>query len=57
MCGKIAAISDKHDSNKNEQQQEGETSEIMISQIDDTADCALIFKKLSAVYGINFADE
>lgn len=56
-------MSDKHDSNKNEQQQEGETSNIIIDQIDgtcyifDTADCVLMFRRFSAVYGSNFADE
>ena len=54
MCGKMAVISDEHDSNQND---------IMIEQIDgtcytfDTSDCVLMFKKLSAVYGRNFADE
>jgi hypothetical protein len=50
MCGKMAVISDEHDSNQ-------------IEQIDgtsytfDTADCAVMFKKFSSVYGNNFADE
>jgi hypothetical protein len=67
MCGKEAIIREEHDSNKNEkeQQQQGEpdTSNIVVEQIDgtcytfDTASCALIFKKFSAIYGSNFADE
>ena len=54
MCGKMAIISDEHDSNKDH---------IMIEQIDglsytfDTADCAMMFKRFSSVYGNNFADE
>jgi hypothetical protein len=65
MCGKTAGISDEHGNDKNEkkQQQEVESSNIIIEQIDgtsyrfDTADCALMFKKFNAVYGSNFADE
>jgi len=54
MCGKMAVISDEHDSNQNN---------IMIEQIDgisytfDTADCATMFKRFSSVHGNNFADE
>jgi len=50
----MAVISDEHDSNQND---------IMIEQIDgisytfDTADCAMMFKRFSSVYGNNFADE
>jgi hypothetical protein len=66
MCGNEAIISDEHDNDKNEkkqQQQELETSNIIIEQIDgtrytfDRADCAMMFKKFNAVYGSNFADE
>ena len=63
MCGNEAIISDEHDSDKNEQNQELGTSNIIIEQIDgtcytfDTADCATMFKKFNAVYGSNFADE
>jgi hypothetical protein len=65
MCGNEAIISDEHDIDKNEkkQQKELETSKIIIEQIDgtsytfDTADCALMFKRFSAVYGSSFADE
>jgi len=65
MCGNEAIISDKHDIDKNEkkQQKKLETSKVIIEQIDgtcytfDTTDCVLMFKKLSAVYGRNFADE
>ena len=64
MCGNEAIISDEHDSDNNEKkQQEVETLNIIIEQIDgtcytfDTADCALMFKKFNAVYGSNFADE
>jgi hypothetical protein len=65
MCGKMAIISDEHNSNKNEneqqQTQEVESSNI-IELIDgiyytfDTENCALMFKKFNAVYGSNFAD-
>jgi hypothetical protein len=65
MCGNEAIISDEHDSDKNEkhQRQEVGASNIIIEQIDgtcytfDTADCALMFKRFSSVYGSNFADE
>ena len=64
MCGNEAIISDEHDSDNNEKkQQEVETPNIIIEQIDgtcytfDTADCVLMFKKFSGVYGSNFADE
>ena len=65
MCGNEAIISDEHDTDKNEkkQQQEVEASNIIIEQINgtcytfDTADCALMFKRFSSVYGSNFADE
>jgi hypothetical protein len=66
MCGKEAIISDEHDNDKNKkkrQQPQQVQSSMLVEQIDGkcytfhTADCALIFKKLSTVYGSNFADE
>jgi hypothetical protein len=54
MCGKMAVISDEHDSNQND---------IMIEQIDGTSytfdsdKCAMMFKRFSSVYGNNFAHE
>jgi hypothetical protein len=54
MCGKMEVISDDHNSNQNH---------IMVEQIDaisytfDTADCAMMFKRFSSVYGNNFADD
>jgi hypothetical protein len=66
MCGKETVASYGHDRNKSDkeqQQQEVEASTIITEQIDgtyytfDTASCALMFKRLSAVYGSNFADE
>jgi hypothetical protein len=54
MCGKMAVISDEHDSNQNH---------IMVEKVDgisytsDTADCAMMFKRFSSVYGRDFADE
>jgi len=53
LCGKIEVVSDEYDSNQNH---------MMVEQIDgisytfDTADCAMMFKKFSSVYGNNFAD-
>jgi hypothetical protein len=65
MYGKETMVSDGIDSNTkiDNRQQKQEVSNIVIAQIDgipytfDTADCALIFKKLSTVYGRHFADE
>ena len=54
MCGKMAVISDEHNGNQ---------IHIAVEQIDgisytfDTADCALMFKRFSSVYGSGFADE
>jgi hypothetical protein len=54
MCGKMAVISDEHDSSQNH---------IMVDLINgtsytfDTADCAMMFKRFSSVYGSSFADE
>ena len=62
MCGNEAIISDEHDKNEKNQQQEV-ASNIIVEQIDgtsytfDTADCATMFKRFSSVYGSNFADE
>jgi hypothetical protein len=66
MYGKETVISDEHDSNKRDKEQQKQVEAsiyIVVEQFDgihytfDTADCALIFKKFSAVYGSNFADE
>jgi len=68
MCGKETVISNEHDRNNNDKQQqerqeEVEASNAIVEQIDgtcytfDTEDCALMFKRFSAVYGSNFADE
>jgi hypothetical protein len=68
MCGKETVISDEHDSNnksdkEQQKQQEVKTSNMVVEQIDgtcytfDTADCAMMFKRFSAVYGSNFVDE
>jgi hypothetical protein len=66
MCRKETVISDEHDISKSDKeqqkQQEVKTSNMIVEQIDgthytfDTADCALMFKRFSAVYGSNFAD-
>jgi len=51
MCGKMAVISDEHDSSQNH---------IMVDRTSytfDTADCAMMFKRFSSVYGSSFADE
>ena len=54
MCGKMAVISDVHDSIQNH---------VMVEQIDgiphtfDTADYSMMFKRFSSVYGHDFADE
>jgi hypothetical protein len=56
MCGKEGIISDAHEDDKD--QQDPWISE----QIDgtyynfDTEDCALMFRRFSAVYGSNFAE-
>jgi hypothetical protein len=67
MCGKETIVRDDHDSNKNEKEQQQQekpyTSNIVVEQIDgtcytfDTASCASMFKRFSAIYGSNFADE
>jgi hypothetical protein len=61
MCGKEAVISDGYEDDKD--QQDHDNSNMITEQIDgiyynfDTEDCALMFKRFSAVYGSNFADE
>ena len=61
MCGKNTTISDKHDHKDKKDQLEA--SNMIVEQIDgtcytfDTADCVLMFKKFSGVYGSSFADE
>jgi hypothetical protein len=61
MCGKEAVISDGYEDDKD--QQDPDNSNMITEQIDgtyynfDTEDCALMFKRFSAVYGSNFADE
>ena len=61
MCGKEAVISDGYEDDKDQQELAG--SNMITEQIDgtyynfDTEDCALMFKRFSAVYGSNFADE
>ena len=65
MCGNEAIISDEHDFNKNEKkmQQQELNSHIILEQINgtcytfDSADCAMMFKRFSSVYGNNFAEE
>jgi hypothetical protein len=65
MCGNEAIISDEHDFDKNEKkmQQQELNSHIILEQINgtcytfDSADCAMMFKRFSSVYGNNFADE
>lgn len=68
MCGKETVVTDEYDGNNNsdkeqQKQQEVKTSNMIVEQIDgtrytfDTADCAMMFKKLSAVYGSSFVDE
>jgi hypothetical protein len=61
MCGKEGIITDDHEDDKD--QQDPNNSNMITEQIDgtyyafDTEDCALMFKRFSAVYGSNFADE
>ena len=53
MCGKMAVISNEHDSNQNY---------ITVEQIDGTSytldsdKCTMMFKRFSSVYGSDFAD-
>jgi hypothetical protein len=63
MCGKETIVSDEYGHKDEKDQHEPGTSNMIVEQIDgirypfDTADCALMFKKFSGVYGRNFADE
>jgi hypothetical protein len=69
MCGKETVVRDEYDGNnksdkKQQRRQENlEASNIIIEEIDgkyntfDTANCALMFKRFSAIYGSNFVDE
>jgi len=65
MCGNEAIISDEHDIDKNEKEkrQQELNSHIILEQINgtcytfDSADCAIMFKRFSDVYGGGFADE
>ena len=65
MCGNEAIISDEHNNDKNEKekQQQEPYSHIILEQINgicytfDSADCAMMFKRFSDVYGSSFADE
>jgi hypothetical protein len=60
MCGKEVIISNEHEHKHEKVQQE---RNIIAEQIDgtsytfDTAECAMMFKRFSSVYGSNFADE
>jgi hypothetical protein len=65
MCGNEAVISNEHDSYNNEKkkQQQELKSHIILEQINgtcytfDSADCAMMFKRFSDVYGSAFADD
>jgi hypothetical protein len=65
MCGNEAIISDEHDSDRNEKKrrQQELNSHIILEQINgtcytfDSADCVMMFKRFSDVYGNNFADD
>jgi hypothetical protein len=65
MCGNEAIISDEHDSDRNEKKrrQQELNSHIILEQINgtcytfDSADCVMMFKRFSDVYGSGFADE
>jgi hypothetical protein len=63
MCGKETVISDGYDYKDRKDQQDPDTSNMITEEIDgtyyafDTEDCVLMFKRFSAVYGSNFADE
>ena len=60
-----AIISDEHDIDKNEKEkrQQELNSHIILEQINgtcytfDSADCAIMFKRFSDVYGSGLADE
>ena len=61
MCGKEVIITNEHE-HKHDKVQQAEHN-IIAEQIDgtsytfDTAECAMMFKRFSSVYGSNFADE
>jgi hypothetical protein len=67
MCGKDAIIIDVHEKKREKEQQQQQnnssSSTMIVEQINglhytfDTADCALMFKKFSHIYGSNLADE
>ena len=65
MCGKNVFVSDELDKQNEKDQLEDNpaSSNGIVEQIDgscytfDTANCALMFKRFSAVYVSNFADE
>jgi hypothetical protein len=63
MCRKETVVSDGYGHERETKQQDPSTSHMIVEQIDgtsytfDTADCALMFKKFSGVYGSNFANE
>jgi hypothetical protein len=58
MCGKDAIIRDAYDTKTENRQrlEDSPTSNILEEQINGTADCAMMFKRFSSVYGSNFAD-
>ena len=64
MCGKDAVVRDAYDTKtENRHRLEDSPSNILVEQINgisytfDTADCAMMFKRFSSVYGSNFADQ
>jgi hypothetical protein len=68
MCRKDVSVRDEHEKEgkkeQHQQQQNKSTSStIIVEQINgsrytfDTANCALMFKKFTEIYGSNFADE
>jgi hypothetical protein len=62
ICGNEAIITDRYDTIE-EHEGEPRISNIIVEHIDgtsytfDTAECAVMFKRFSSVYGNNFADE
>jgi hypothetical protein len=65
MCGKDAIIRQDYDTknDKEHKPQNNPNSDMLVEQINgtcytfDTADCAMMFKRFSSVYGSSFADE
>jgi hypothetical protein len=63
MCGKESVVSDDNDHKDEKDQREPSASNMIVEEIDGTCytfgtqNCAWMFKKFSAVYGSNFADE